>query len=66
MYGTASDVRHDVVKVGAIISEVHQDVVNTQAMVRDMLKNQQEAGSQDRSVSDTCALFTIGSTLTTT
>ena len=43
-------------KAGAIISEVQRDVSDTRAMVRDMLKGQQEAGGQDRSVSDTCAL----------
>ena len=53
---TASDVRRDVLKAGAIISEVQRDVANTQAMVRDMLKSQQEVDSQDWSVSDTCAL----------
>ena len=65
-HGTVSDVRRDVVKAGVIISEVQRDVANTQAMVRDVLKNQQEAGGQDRSVSDTCALFSVGCTLTTT
>jgi predicted transcriptional regulator len=62
----ASDVRHDIVKAGAIISEVHRDVVNTQAMVRTMLKSQQEAGGQDQSVSDTCVLFATVQNLSTT
>ena len=53
---TASDVHRDVVKAGAIISEVQRDVANTQVMVRDMLKGQQETGGQDRSVSETWAL----------
>ena len=57
---TTSDVRRDVMKAGVIISEVQRDVANTQAMVRDMMKGQQEAGGQDRSVGETCALFAIG------
>ena len=44
-------------KAGAIISEVHRDVMDTKAMIRDVLKNQQEAGGQDRSVSDTCIVY---------
>ena len=57
---TAFDVRRDVVKAGAIISEVQRDLANTQAIVRDMMKGQQETGGQDRSVSDTCALLATG------
>ena len=47
-----------------IISEVHRNVINTQTMVRDVLRSQQEAGGQDWLVSDTCALFDIEQTLT--
>ena len=59
-HAAASDVRHDVVKAGTIISEIHRDVVKTQAIVRDVLKGQQEAGSQDLLVSDICALIATG------
>ena len=33
-----------------MISEVHRDVVNTHAMVRDMLKDQEGTGGRDRLV----------------
>ena len=56
MHGTASEV----LKVGTSISEAHRDVVDTKSMVHDVLKNQQGADSQDRFVSDACALFAIG------
>ena len=55
-HGTASDV----LKAGTIISEVHRDVVDTKAMIHDVLKSQQDVSSQDRLVSDACALFAIG------
>ena len=38
--------------------------MNTQTMVRDVLRSQKEAGGQDWLVSDTCALFVIEQTLT--
>ena len=56
MHRTSSDI----LRASAIISEVHRDVVDIKATVRDVLKNQQEAGSQDRSVSVTCVLFATG------
>ena len=52
-HGIASDVRHEVRRA---ISEVHHDVVNTQVMVRNMLKSQQEAGDRDRPVSGACSI----------
>jgi len=56
MPGTSSDVRHDV-KTRAIISDVHREVTDTHAIVsdmrREMVKSQEGAGSQHRSVSVT-------------
>ena len=43
-------------KTGASISEVHRDVVDTQVMVRNILKSREGIGGQDRSVSVTCVL----------
>jgi hypothetical protein len=56
--GTVSDVRHDNVK--AAISEVHRDVLDIPTMVCNVLKTREGAGGQDRSVSDTRALFATG------
>lgn len=55
-HGTVSDIRHDIVKAGSIISEVHRDVVDTQAMVHNILKSQEGVGGRDRLVS-TLALY---------
>ena len=55
-----SDVRRDAAKADVIISEVQRDVENTKTMVLDMRKSRQEAGGQDQSVSDTCALLATG------
>ena len=63
--GSVPDIRRDIMKAGAIISEVHRDVMNTQSMVRDMLTTQEGAGGQDRLVSVTCTLFATEQTLTT-
>ena len=41
---TVSGIRHDIVKAGVVISEVHRDVSNTQTVVRNMLKSQEGAG----------------------
>ena len=38
------------------ISDIHRDVVDTQAMVRNILKSREGTGGQDRSVSVTCVL----------
>lgn len=62
--GTIPDVRHDVVKARAIVTEVHHGFVDTHTMVfdihRNMLKVQEGADGQYRSVSDTRALSITG------
>ena len=55
-HAAASDIRHNIVRANTMISEVHRDVVNTHTMVRDVLKSQEGAGGQDRSVSNTYSL----------
>jgi len=56
LHGTSPDVRHDV-KTRAIVSDVHREVADTHVIVsdirREMLKSQEGAGSQHRSVSVT-------------
>ena len=47
---TVSDIRRDILKAGAMISEVHQDFFNTRATVRNILKDQEGISGQDRSV----------------
>jgi len=50
-------------KTGAMISEVHRDFVNTHAMVRNMLNDQEGAGGQDRLVRVTCVPSVTGHAL---
>jgi len=47
IHETDSDIRHDVVKTRAIVSEIH----------RNMLKSQDEVDNQRRSVSEICILL---------
>ena len=54
--GIVDDIRHDIVKVGATISEVHRDIVNVHTMVDNVLKSHERADSQDPSVSVTYTL----------
>lgn len=63
VYVTVSDVREGVTKTYAAVSEVQCDVADTRAMVSDIHRNilaqsQEGADNQDRSVSNTRALFT--------
>jgi hypothetical protein len=49
-----------------MISEIHRDFINTYAMVRNMLKDQEGAGAQDRLVRVTCIPSVTGHVLTHT
>jgi len=59
MHGTASNIHHD---TRAIISEVEQNVTNTQTMVsniyRTMVKSQEGGDGRDLSVSNTRTVST--------
>jgi len=63
---TVSDIRRDIMKAGAMISEVHRDFVNTHAVVRNMLKDQEGTGGQDRFVRVSCIPSVTGYVLITT
>ena len=65
-HGTVSDIRRDIMKAGAMISEVHRDFINTHTMVHSMLKDQEWAGGQDRLVRVTCFPSVTGYVLITT
>jgi hypothetical protein len=51
MCGSDSDIRRDIVKAGAAISEVERDLARTQAMVCEILNSQGGGRDQDQSVS---------------
>lgn len=65
-HGTVSDIRRDIMKAGAMISEVHREFVNTHVMVRNMLNDQEGAGGQGRLVRVTCVPSVTGHVLITT
>jgi len=65
-HGTVADIRHDIVRAGTTISEVHRDVMSTRAMVLKILKGQEGVDVQDRFVSFTHVLPATGQLLTAT
>jgi hypothetical protein len=57
MYGTVPDIRREVVKTRAIISELEDNVISTHTMVADIrravVESQGESGGKNPLVSDT-------------
>ena len=66
VHGTISDIRRDIMRASAMISEVHHDFFNTHAMVRNILKAQEGTDNQDRLVRVTRIPSFTGHVLTAT